>query len=294
VSSSRALAWARLLRVSNAPTIPVDLLAGYAAARALGAPETLEAATFAGTLVACLGIYLGALVLNDRLDLAHDAATRPQRPLPSGAVSARAATRAYVALCLLALVGALLAPERVLLLLGLLALVATSYDLGLKRSPLLGPAALGLCRALDLGIGMSLAGAPARPLPAAVILLCYAGYVVSLSGLARMEDGRPRLAAIRAALLGAGACFAAGPLALGLELLALPAVPIAIWIATRGFAGPSEWPRERVGRTVGRLLGLLALFGACVSLAADAPTIALAALLLFALARGLARSVPPS
>ncbi|MBK9383885.1 MAG: UbiA family prenyltransferase [Planctomycetes bacterium] len=294
MSASRALAWAKLLRVSNAPTIPVDLLAGYAAARALGATELLEPVSFGGTLAACLGIYLGALVLNDRLDLAHDAATRPQRPLPSGAVSARAATLAYLALFALAVLGALFAPPRVRIPLALLALVATGYDLYLKRSPLLGPAALGLCRALDLGIGMLLAGAPESVLPAAAILLCYAGYVVSLSGLARMEDGEPRLVSIRAALLGAGACFAAGPLSLGLELAALPALPIALWIATRGFAGASEWPRERVGRTVGRLLGLLALFGACVAFAGDAVAIALVALLLFGLARALARCIPPS
>lgn len=294
MSSSRALAWARLLRLSNAPTIPVDLLAGYAAARALGAQGPLEPLAFASALATCLGIYLGALVLNDRLDLEHDAATRPGRPLPSGAVSPRAATWAYAALCALALAGAGLSPTHLLIPFALLALVATAYDVVLKRSPLFGPLALGVCRALDLGIGMALAGMPEHGPAALALLLCYAGYVVSLSGLARMEDGEPRLPAIRVAMIGAGLCFAGGPLTLGLAPASFAALPIAVWIGTRGFVGSQSWPRERVGRTVGRLLGLLALFGACVAFAAGALAIAFTALVLFATARVLARCVPPS
>lgn len=294
MSSARALAWARLLRLSNAPTIPADLLAGLCAGRAFGGAEPFEALPTAGALIACLAIYHGAMVLNDRVDFAQDRATRPDRPLPSGAVSRAAANGAILALAALVLFGAWLAPSRAQPLLALLALSAASYDGALKRSALLGPLALGLCRALDLGIGLALAGAPLLAGPAPLLLAAYGAYVIALSGLARMEDGLPRLSRIRAALIAAGASFALGPLTVSLSPAFAVAVALGLWIASRGFAAPSAWPRERVGRTVGRLLGLLAVFGALIAWSAERELIALATLALFAAARALARVIPPT
>jgi 4-hydroxybenzoate polyprenyltransferase len=294
VSTARALAWAKLLRLSNAPTIPADLLAGFCAGRAFGGAEPFLALPAAGALVACLGIYHGALVLNDRVDFAHDRATRPDRPLPSGMVSRAAANGAILSLALLALIGALLAPPRVQPLLAPLALCAAGYDVALKRSALLGPLALGICRALDLGIGLALAGAACTSGRAPLLLAAYGSYVVALSGLARMEDGVPRLSRIRTALLAAASCFALGPLAVAVSPACAVSAALGLWIATRGFVAPSTWTRERVGRTVGRLLGLLALFGALIAWSAERELAALAALALFAAARLLARVIPPT
>lgn len=292
--AARAAAWGRLLRLSNTPTIPADLLAGFCAGSALGGTRAFELAGFAAALVACLGIYHGALVLNDWLDRAHDARTRPDRPLPSGAIRSTHALAAFAALTALALGGALLAPENLRAPLAALAACAYGYDLLLKRSAFTGPLALGACRALDLSIGVLLAGSIGDPPRVAALLVAYGAYVVSLSGLARMEDGRPRLPAIRAALLFAGACFAAGPILLPNAIAAPFALALGAWIATRGFAGDPTWSRERVARTVGKLLSLLALFSALVAWAAGFELAAITGCALYLLARMLARIWPPS
>jgi hypothetical protein len=190
--------------------------------------------------------------------------------------------------------GWLLVPARVALGLVGLAVLATSYDVVWKRNAITGPLALGGCRALDLGLGMLLAGWPSHSLPAAIVLAMYALYVIALSGLARMEDGTPRLGAIRVALACAGAFFAAGPLSLGWSLAAPVAIALGLFIVSRAWVGSPTWPRERVGRTVGRLLSLLALFGALLCWAADAPLAAAIVGVLYVIARLLARVMPPS
>src|SRR5437773_2608345 len=91
-------AWGRLLRLSLAPSAAADVVAGLVYGSIGGWPER----GWAWWLVpASLGVYHGALVLNDWNDRVHDARTRPARPLPSGQVNPRAALAAGLALMLL-------------------------------------------------------------------------------------------------------------------------------------------------------------------------------------------------
>ena len=77
--------WLRLGRVSNLPTVWSNVLAALALAQALTSrPHVLVLALIFS------GFYVGGMYLNDAFDREIDAAERPNRPIPSGQVSARA------------------------------------------------------------------------------------------------------------------------------------------------------------------------------------------------------------
>src|SRR6187402_2854277 len=85
-------AYLTLLRPANVVTALADVLAGAAVA---GAPWSPSMPWLLGS-TACL--YAGGVVMNDVADRAIDAVERPERPIPSGAVSAGAAGRLGLAL----------------------------------------------------------------------------------------------------------------------------------------------------------------------------------------------------
>ena len=73
----------RLGRVSNLPTVWTNVLAGIVLA---GGP--LEPGTLAALVVALSLFYVGGMYLNDAFDRTIDARERPERPIPSGLISA--------------------------------------------------------------------------------------------------------------------------------------------------------------------------------------------------------------
>ena len=180
--SARGKAWAQLLRLPNVFTAIADPLAGWLIA---GSPVTGLLGVVLG-LSACL--YTAGIVFNDCFDYAADCRDRPQRPLPRGAVSRRAAWTLAGALLFSGLGLAAWAGARVLAMALPLAALILWYDAAGKRSGWLGPLLLGACRALNLRLGMVGSGA-------SVLLfwppLVLGVYVASLSLLARREEVRP-------------------------------------------------------------------------------------------------------
>lgn len=77
-----------LVRISLLPTALADAIAGVLLAHGGAFPGWSPFLLQAG---ASLGVYHGALALNDWADREHDARTRPTRPIPSGSVPAAAA-----------------------------------------------------------------------------------------------------------------------------------------------------------------------------------------------------------
>ena len=75
----------KLGRVSNLPTVWTNALAGLALAGGFLAPLPLLLLLAAASLA-----YVGGMYLNDAFDARIDAIERPERPIPSGAISARA------------------------------------------------------------------------------------------------------------------------------------------------------------------------------------------------------------
>ncbi len=101
-------------------------------------------------------LYAGGVVFNDVCDAQLDAVERPERPIPSGVI---AKTSAVYFGALLFTIGIVLATVTGILS-GLLAvLIAVScviYDRWAKPHPFFGPLNMGICRGLNLLLGMSI------------------------------------------------------------------------------------------------------------------------------------------
>ncbi len=147
----------RLLRLSNAPTAVADILMGLAVATGSFEPAVRTLLLIA----ASLAIYHGGMVLNDVVDSEKDKEERPDRPIPSGAISRQfaiwlagllllsgASLGAYVGVSNESTITAVSAC--------LLPLTVVAYNSRLK-STLLGPWLMGSCRALNGMLGLGLA-----------------------------------------------------------------------------------------------------------------------------------------
>ena len=197
------LPYLRLVRAPAVFSALGDPLAGL-----LLDDEPLHPGRAARLSAASAMIYLAGMALNDLADRGEDARERPERPIPSGAISPRAAALVGSGL----LLGGVLAAGRA----GArwtgpaLAAMVVAYDFRLKHSPTLGPIAMGGCRALSLLLGAEASrdGVTPRGVEAALLL---GAYVAGLTLIARSETGTARSGELRAgAGLVAGALLATG------------------------------------------------------------------------------------
>ncbi len=175
--------WLALLRLPNLFTVPGDVVAGLMLAAA-------PARCLLSLIPASLCLYASGLILNDWFDRGQDLAGRPERPLPSGQISPRAALAAASALALAALVLAALAGLKSLATAVVLLSLILLYNGGARRIPAAGFLVMGLCRGANVLLGAS----PALPhLPAAVLgaAALIASYTVAVSAVAHMEDPGP-------------------------------------------------------------------------------------------------------
>ena len=203
-----------LVRPANVTTALADVLAGYALA-GLRNPRALP-----WLLAATACLYAGGIVLNDYFDRDLDRVERPERPIPSGRVSAGSA--AWLGSLLLT-AGVLLAAQAT----GAAMIVATAiavsvllYDSWGKRFSLVAPLNMGLCRALNLLLGAAaVEAAPRQAWPIALIPLAYIAAVTALSR-GEVHGGRRQVATV--ALVSLGAALA------GLAMLVFRSVEPAI------------------------------------------------------------------
>lgn len=146
----------QLMRPANIVTAVSDVLAGVAIAL-LFVPDgsVLHEPVLFALVIATIGLYGGGVVFNDVFDAKLDARERPERPIPSGRVSKRGAATLGAVLFLLGVgsagsVGSLLAMIAVAIV-GM----CLVYDKWAKHHPLFGPLTMGLCRGLNLLLGLS-------------------------------------------------------------------------------------------------------------------------------------------
>ncbi|MER5747400.1 SCO3242 family prenyltransferase [Streptomyces sp. NPDC002225] len=167
--------YAELVRAPAAITVPGDVLAGALAAGRPGPART------SGLAASSVALYWAGMALNDWADRTQDATERPERPIPSGRLTPRAALATATALTGAGLaLGALAGGRRTLLRRTLpLAAAVWAYDLGLKATPL-GPAAMAAARALDVLHGTR-PGHAAAALPAAGAVAAHTFAVTRLS-----------------------------------------------------------------------------------------------------------------
>ena len=190
-----------LVRPANVATALADVLAGYAVA-GLGHPRALG-----WLLLSTACLYAGGVVLNDVFDRDIDRTERPERPIPSGRV--RVATAAALGLGLLALgvVAASLATTVSGIVGAATAACVLVYDAWGKRQGLLGPVNMGMCRGLNLLLGVS--AAPAVLSGAWPLSLLPLVYIAAVTAVSRGEvhGGRRGIAAF--ALISLGLVLAA-------------------------------------------------------------------------------------
>ena len=177
------LSYLQLLRLPNIFTAMADVAMGFLFVQTPWAWDETGAMRpgamwILGLLIAGSSLlYASGVVLNDVFDLERDRGERPDRPLPSGQISLRAARWLGWELLLLGTVlpcgvGMLLyqirpdvaidialRPAAVAIL---LALAIVLYNAVLKET-VVGPLAMGGCRMLNVLLGMSVLGAPLAP-----------------------------------------------------------------------------------------------------------------------------------
>jgi 4-hydroxybenzoate polyprenyltransferase len=126
------------------------------------------------------------MYLNDYFDRAIDARERPQRPIPSGAISAAAVSAAGFGLLGLGVVLMMATGAAAALASLFLALAIVLYDRFHKGNPV-APVIMGLCRAL---VYWGAAAAAVAAVPIAVVMagLAMLAYVAGLTYAARQES----------------------------------------------------------------------------------------------------------
>lgn len=169
----------KLIRLPNVLTAACNSLAGaFCAGAGFERWPDLLAIAFAS-----MSLYAAGIVLNDLFDLDEDRRDRPTRPLPSGAVKIWVASASA---CFFSVAGCILASS-VSSQIGQIALAilaaVVSYDAFLKKTPA-GPWAMGLCRGLNLAMGLAFA-----PLQAwsYIAILAYIIYISGITYISRQE-----------------------------------------------------------------------------------------------------------
>ena len=257
----------KLGRVSNLPTVWSNVLTGAALAGAIAVDCRLL------LLIVSLSLfYVGGMFLNDAFDHGFDAKTRPERPIPSGQVSA-AQVHALgfgmmaIGLALLAWVGYRNEPltqwRPVAAGFGLAAAIVF-YNWHHKNNPL-SPLIMGLCRMLvylTAALAVS-AIVPQTVIVGALVLLCYLiglTYAAKKEHLGRLENIWP-LAFLAVPLIYGIYLAYAQPLA-GVPLILLAAwILYALWLLRRRQRG--DVPRAVVSLIAGiSLLDAMLLTGA--------------------------------
>jgi heme O synthase-like polyprenyltransferase len=177
-----------LLRPANVATALADVLAGYAVA-GLGNPG------LGWLLLSTACLYGGGVVLNDVFDRDLDRIERPERPIPSGRVSVGAATGLGLGLLAAGLIAASAANYSAGIVATVTAACVLLYDAWGKRQGLLGPLNMGLCRGLNLLLGISAApGALGGAWPLALLPFVYITAVTAVSR-GEVHGGRREIAA---------------------------------------------------------------------------------------------------
>lgn len=161
--NQKLMGFARLARPANLPTAASDILAGIAIGLYL---QNIDALPFVeeniGSVLALLFssifLYAGGVVFNDVFDAELDAVERPERAIPSGLIPLRQAIVWGVFLLTMGVLLAFVCNA----LSGSIAIALTiaivTYDAYFKKHGFLGPLNMGICRGLNLLLGMSILG----------------------------------------------------------------------------------------------------------------------------------------
>jgi 4-hydroxybenzoate polyprenyltransferase len=196
-------AYAQLVRLPNVFTALADISLGILLLR-----TTTEKMPWLGSIAllltsACL--YSAGMAWNDFFDIEQDRRERPFRPLPSGRITRVRAAQVGAGLMICGLIMAIMAGTgfgKAFWVTLLLVTAILAYDGWLKKT-FLGPVGMGLCRFLNILLGLSLIETAALPWSERFYLAGIVGtYIIGVTWFARTEarqSNRPSL--IMAALV---------------------------------------------------------------------------------------------
>jgi len=145
----------RLMRPANLPTAMADIFAGIAIAGVVLETPWL---IFVYLVFAATFLYAGGVVLNDVFDYKLDKVERPERPIPSGVVPLKSAAIFGTVLLGIGIILAFLVSVTSGSLALILAGAIVLYDAIAKKNGFFGPLNMGICRGLNLLLGMSVVG----------------------------------------------------------------------------------------------------------------------------------------
>lgn len=151
----RIKSYLQLIRPPNLLTAMSDIWAGIALSGFIIKSSEVDFVPIILLSLSAIFLYAGGVVMNDVFDAELDQKERPERPIPSGRISKSAAATFGI---ILLIIGVLLAVIQSLLcgfLALLIAIAAVVYDKWGKPHPVFGPINMGICRGLDLLLGMS-------------------------------------------------------------------------------------------------------------------------------------------
>lgn len=147
-----------IMRPANIITAIADILAGIAIAGYLVSNVFNQHIIIQIILltIATIGLYGGGIIFNDVFDIEQDKINRPERIIPSGKLTIHQATNLGITLFAIGIISAFC----VSVFSGCIALMvmvsALLYDKYGKHHTFFGPINMGICRGLNLILGMSI------------------------------------------------------------------------------------------------------------------------------------------
>lgn len=203
------LAWLRLIRLPTVFTAIANVLCGFVITHADAEfVEVLMDPSLLLLILASAGLYLSGMVLNDVFDADLDSRERPERPIPSGAISRKAATILGV---LLMTIGVMAAAGvrwqqsgsfNSLWIAAFLVVAVLAYN-ALLKATLFSPFGMALCRFLNIMLGASAVGTWAQVWsgPQVYVATGLALYIVGVTLFSRNEAVRSSTPGLYFALL---------------------------------------------------------------------------------------------
>lgn len=280
--ASKLIGYLRLMRPANIVTAIADILAGVAISGYF-INVSFDTLTLDFTLpVVCLclatiGLYGGGVVFNDVFDATLDSTERPERPIPSGVISK---TQAIILGSYLLLVGILAAFSvgRLTGYSGWLAIgVAASalvYNKWGKHHHFLGPFNMGLCRGLNLLLGISI-------VPDALQAYWWMGfipilYIAAVTNISRGEVHGGSVKSLRLTAVGYAVVYITMGLLAFLHHRIWTALPFillfAIMINVPLFKAMKDPSGPNIGKAVkGGIIALIAMNAAWIAAFATLP-----------------------
>ncbi|WP_157366650.1 UbiA-like protein EboC [Aquimarina agarilytica] len=146
-----------MARPANILTAISDIIAGFSVAGIFLYPlMDTKFESMILLIVSTMGLYAGGIIFNDVFDYKADKLNRPERMLPSGKISMNEAIIFGSSLFAIGVISAFLVSTQSGIIAFSICILALTYDKYAKHHSVLGPINMGLCRSMNLLLGMSI------------------------------------------------------------------------------------------------------------------------------------------